>query len=85
VVWLVAPESATQSVMSVGEQKPSRDCGSHSPNHSVEGGDCCGGGRVNKGPTCCTGRPYRGAVMKACDVNQYGALPMDGVTEPPQK
>jgi hypothetical protein len=39
---------------------------------------------VNKVPTCCTGRPYRGAAMKACDVNQYGALPMDGSKEDDQ-
>jgi hypothetical protein len=50
VVWLVAPKSATQSVTSVGGvnavelRQSMRDCGSHSPNHGVEGDDCCGGG-----------------------------------------
>jgi hypothetical protein len=58
-----------------------RDCGSHSPNHGVEGGDCYGGGRVNEGPTWCTGRPYRGATKKACNVDQYIALPMNGSKE----
>jgi hypothetical protein len=37
-------------------RQPARDCGSHSPNHGIEGGDCGGGGRVNEGPTCCTGK-----------------------------
>jgi hypothetical protein len=42
-----------------------------SPNRDIKGGDCCGGGRgaiggVNKGPTCCTGKPYWGAAKKAC-------------------
>jgi hypothetical protein len=26
----------------------------------------------------CTGKPYWGATKKACDVDQYGAPPMDG-------
>jgi hypothetical protein len=64
VVWLVAPESATQSVTGVGGagtvelKQPVRDCDSHTLNHGVEGDDCCGGGRGeggNEGPTCCTG------------------------------
>jgi hypothetical protein len=38
--------------------KPARGCGSHSPNHDIKGGDCCGGGDVNKGPTWCTGKPH---------------------------
>jgi hypothetical protein len=25
----------------------------------------------------CTGKPYWGAMKKACGVDQYGALPMD--------
>jgi hypothetical protein len=77
VVWLMASESATQSVMGVGGagavelKQPARDYESHSPNRDIEGGDCCGGGRgaiggVNKGPTCCTGKPYWGAAKKAC-------------------
>jgi hypothetical protein len=35
-----------------------RDYGSHSPNHSIKGSDCCGGGSMNEGPTSCTGKPY---------------------------
>jgi hypothetical protein len=63
VVWLVVPESATQSVTGMGGadvvelRQPTRDCGSHSPNHSVEGGNCCDGGNVNEGPTCRTRNP----------------------------
>jgi hypothetical protein len=76
VVCLVAPESATQSVTGVGGagavelRLPTRDCGSHSLNHDVEGGDCCGGGSVNEG-----------AAKKACDIDQYGAPPMAGSKE----
>jgi hypothetical protein len=87
---LVASESATQSVTGVGGadavelRQPMRDCGSHSPNHGIEGGDCCGGGRVNEGPTCCTGKAYWSAAKKACDVDQYEALPMDGSKEDDQ-
>jgi hypothetical protein len=87
VVWLVEPESATQTVTGVGGvcvvelRQPMRDYGSHSPNHGIEGGDCCGGGSVNEGPTCCTGKPYWGVAEKACDVDQYGASPMDGSKE----
>jgi hypothetical protein len=33
---------------------------------------------VNEGPTCCTEKPHWGAVKKACDVDQYEALPMGG-------
>jgi hypothetical protein len=90
VVWFVVPESATQLVTGVGGvdvvelRQSTRDCESHSPNHGVEGGDCCGGGSVNEGPTCCTGKPYWGAVKKACDINQYGAPPMDGSKEDDQ-
>jgi hypothetical protein len=64
VVWLVVPESTTQLVIGMGEadvielRQPMRDCGSHSPNHDIKGGDYYGGGRVNKGPTCCTGGQY---------------------------
>jgi hypothetical protein len=81
---LVVSESATLSVTGVGGagavelRQPARDWGSHSPNHGVEDDDCCGGGRVNKGPACCTGKPYWGAVKKACDVDQFEAPPMDG-------
>jgi hypothetical protein len=59
---LVAPESATQSVTSVGGvdavelRQPARDYGSHSLNHDVEGSNCCGRGRVNKGPTLLHGK-----------------------------
>jgi hypothetical protein len=87
VVWLVASDSATQSVTGMGGEgavelrQPARYCGSHSPNHDVEGGDCCGGGSVNEGPTCCIGKSYWGVVEKACDVDQYGAPPMDGSKE----
>jgi hypothetical protein len=62
---LVALESATQSVTDVGGvgtvelRQPMRDWGSHSPNHGVEDGDCCGGGKVNEDPTCCTGSHTR--------------------------
>jgi hypothetical protein len=84
---LVASESATQLVTDVGGadvvelRQPMRDNGSHSPNHGVEGGNCYGEGRVNEGPTCCTGKPYWGAAKKACDINQYGAPPIDGSKE----
>jgi hypothetical protein len=83
VVWLMAPESATLSVMGMGEvgtielKQPVRDCGSHSLNHSIEGGDCCDECSMNEGPTCCTGKLHWGAVKKACSVDQYGAPPMD--------
>jgi hypothetical protein len=36
---------------------------------------------VNEGPTCCTEKSYWGAAEKACDVDQYGAPPMDGSKE----
>jgi hypothetical protein len=36
---------------------------------------------VNEGPTCCTEKTYWGATKKACDVDQYGAPPMDGSKE----
>jgi hypothetical protein len=45
VVWLEAPESATQLVTSMGGvssmvlKEPARGCGSHSPEHSTQ--DCC--------------------------------------------
>jgi hypothetical protein len=61
---LVASEFATQSVTDVGGadvvelRQPTRDYGSHSPNHGVEGDDCCDGGDVNEGPTWCTGKPH---------------------------
>jgi hypothetical protein len=58
-----------------------RDWGSHSPNHDIKDDDCCGKGRVNEGPACCTGKPYWNAVKKACDVHQYGAPPIDGSKE----
>jgi hypothetical protein len=64
VVWLVALDSATQSVTGMGGagvvelKQPLRDWGSHSLNHGIEDGDCCGGGKVNEGPACCTGKPY---------------------------
>jgi hypothetical protein len=47
-----------------------RDCGSNSLNHSVEGGDCCGGARgggrgatsgMNEDSTYYTGKSYWGA------------------------
>jgi hypothetical protein len=78
VVWFVVPESATQSFMVVGGanavelRQPSRDCESHSTNHDVEGIDRC------------TKKPYWGATKKACDVDQYGAPPMDGSKEDDQ-
>jgi hypothetical protein len=62
-------------------RQPVRDCGSHSSNHDVEGDDCCDGGAVNEGPTCCTGKPHWGAAKKACSVDQYGAPPMGGSKE----
>jgi hypothetical protein len=65
-------------------RQPARDWGSHSPNHGVEDGDCCGGGRVNKGPACCIGKPYWGVTKKMCDVDQYGAPTMDGSKEDSQ-
>jgi hypothetical protein len=36
---------------------------------------------VNEGPTCYTKKPYWGAANKACDIDQYGAPPMDGSKE----
>jgi hypothetical protein len=90
VVWLVAPESTTQLVTGVGGagvvelRHSTRDCESHSLNHDVEGSDCCGGGRVNEGPTCCTRKPYWGVAKKACDVDQYEAPPMDESKEDSQ-
>jgi hypothetical protein len=82
-VCLVAPESATQSVTGMGGagavelRQPVSDCWFQSPNHSVQGDDCCGGGSVNEGPTCYTGKPYWGDAKKVCNVDQYGALPMN--------
>jgi hypothetical protein len=87
VVWFVALESATQSVTGVGGagavelRQPVRDCGSHSLKHGVEGGDCCDGGCVNEGPTCCTGKPHWGTAKKACGVDQYEAPPIGGSKE----
>jgi hypothetical protein len=87
---LVALESATQLVTgmwgadAIELRQPVRDCGSHSPNHRVDGGNCCGRGSVNEGPTWCTGKPYRGVAKKACEVNQYGAPPIDGSKEDDQ-
>jgi hypothetical protein len=84
---LVAPEFATQSVTGVGEadvvelRQSVRDCGSHSPNHNVEGGDCCDRGDVNEGPTCSTGKPHWGVAKKACGVDQYETPPMDRLKE----
>jgi hypothetical protein len=49
--------------------QPARDCRSHSPNHDVEGGDCCDRGGVNEGRTCCIGKPHWGAAKKACSVD----------------
>ena len=81
MVWLEAPESATQSVTGVGGvsaivlKEPARDCGSHSPDHGVQDDGCCCGARgrgsgarggVNGGPTCCAGEPKWGAAKKAC-------------------
>jgi hypothetical protein len=57
VVWLVAPELATQSTTDVGGadvvelRQLVRDCGSHSLNHDVKGGDCYDRCGVNEGPT----------------------------------
>jgi hypothetical protein len=44
-------------------KQPVRDGGSHSLNHGIEDGDCCGRGRgarggMNEGTTCCTRKPY---------------------------
>jgi hypothetical protein len=91
---LVALESATQPATRVGGvgavelKQLVRDCGSHSSNHGVEGDDYCGGGRgvrggVKKGPTCCTGKSYWGA-MKECGADQYGAPPMYGLKKDDQ-
>jgi hypothetical protein len=50
-VWLLALKSATQSIMGVGGvnliklKESMRYYESHSSNHGVEGGDCCGGAR----------------------------------------
>jgi hypothetical protein len=58
--------------------------GSHSPNHDVEGGDCCVRGGRNEGPTCCTGKPHWGIAKKVCSIEQYSAPPMDGSKEDSQ-
>jgi hypothetical protein len=90
VVWLVVPKSATQSIMrvrgagTVELRQPSRDWGSHLWNHGIESGDCYGEGRVNEGPTCYTRKPYQGSTKKVCNINQYGAPPMDGSKEDDQ-
>jgi hypothetical protein len=47
--------------------------GSHSPNHDVEGGDCCVRGGRNEGPTCYTGKPHWGIAKKVCSVDQCSA------------
>jgi hypothetical protein len=39
---------------------------------------------VNEGSTCYTGKPYQGATKKACNIDQYGAPPMDGSKEDDQ-
>jgi hypothetical protein len=36
---------------------------------------------MNEGPTCYTGKPYWGAVERTCNIDQYGAPPMDGSKE----
>jgi hypothetical protein len=36
---------------------------------------------VKEGLACYTGKSYWGAVKNACDVDQYGASPMDGSKE----
>jgi hypothetical protein len=83
VLWLVMLEPATQSFTDVGGagtvelRQPTRDCGFHSLNHGVKGDDFYDRGGVNEGPTCCTKKPRWGAAKKACDSDQYGALPMD--------
>jgi hypothetical protein len=66
MVWLVAVETATQSVTGVEGagaielKEPMRDCESHSVNHAIKGNDCCGRprgrgrgarGGMNGGPT----------------------------------
>jgi hypothetical protein len=90
---LVALESATQPATRVGGagavelKQLVRDCGSHSSNHGVEGDDYCGGGRgirggVKKGPTCCTGKSYWGAME--CGADQYGVPPMYGLRKDDQ-
>jgi hypothetical protein len=61
---LVGLESAMQSVTvmagmgTIELKEPTRDCGSHSPNHDDEGGDFYDGGGMNEGPTHCTGKPH---------------------------
>jgi hypothetical protein len=62
-------------------RQPMRDCGSHSPNHDAEGGDCCDRGDVNEGPTWCIRKPHWGAIKKVCGGDQYRALSMDGSKE----
>jgi sensor domain CHASE-containing protein len=57
---LVAPESTTQSVTGMGGA------------NAIELRQPARG-RVNECPIYCTGKPYWGAVKKACDVDQYGA------------
>jgi hypothetical protein len=80
---LVTLESTTQSVTGVRGadavelRQPARDYESLSSNHGVEGSDCCGGGRVNEGPSCCTRKSNWGAAKKVCDIDQYWAPPMD--------
>jgi hypothetical protein len=33
------------------------------------------------GQAGCTRKPYWGVVKKACDIDQYGAPPMDGLMD----
>jgi hypothetical protein len=54
-----------------------RGCESHSSNHDIKGGDGCGRGSVNEGPTCCTRKLY----CCVAHTGQYGAPPMDGSKE----
>jgi hypothetical protein len=56
------------------------DCGSHSPNHSDEGGDCCDRGGMNEGLTWCIGKQHWGTTKKSCDGNQYG-VPLMNVSK----
>jgi hypothetical protein len=65
------------------EASAPEDCGSHSPNHDVEGGNYYGGARgrgrgVNKGPTSCTEKSYWGVTKKVCYADQYRGPPMYG-------
>jgi hypothetical protein len=66
-------------------KQPARNDGSHSPNHDVEGSNCCGGGMggkggVSEGPTC--QRRWIAVELDAC-IAQRGVQYIGG-RDPPR-